>query len=188
MPVTSYMQLFSRVVSVKYDGTNSALVMTMLGNLGFGGGYTLAVADANHMVCTRVAAPDLEIPVNMWATLSPDSVLQIVTESEMLRQYKTLDQMAVDLAGATPAVIAIGVGTVPAMLLNAQATVQVTIAPAFANTSYNVATVLSSQTGLLANVSIVSSTKVSGSRVDVVVKNTGLASLAGTVLVAAVAG
>lgn len=79
-----------------------------------------------------------------------------------------------------------GTGAVPSLIANQQTTVQVTLRAAMADTDYEAVAVLIGGVSLLAALSIVSTTVVSATRVDVVVRNTGLITLAGaTVLVQA---
>jgi len=83
--------------------------------------------------------------------------------------------------------IALGIATVPTLLGNSQTTVQVTITPTFADTDYQASAVLTGAVSLLASLSVLSTTVFSASRVDVVVRNTGLLSLSGaSCLVAAI--
>jgi hypothetical protein len=78
---------------------------------------------------------------------------------------------------------ALGIASVPSLLGSAQTTVQVTIRPTLPNNTYNVAAALSGAVNLLASLSVLSISKVSGSRADVVVRNTGLLTLAGALVV-----
>lgn len=83
--------------------------------------------------------------------------------------------------------IALGVNSVPTLLGAAQATVQVAIKPTFADTNYQATAVVTGAVNLLASLSVLSVTVVNGTRVDVVVRNTGLLSLSGaSVLVSAI--
>ena len=82
--------------------------------------------------------------------------------------------------------VSVGMAPTPALALGGQATVQVAITPPMPNTSYTVAASVTGGTNVLAALSVLSTTIVSGSRVDVVVKATGILSLgAGQVLVVA---
>ncbi len=87
---------------------------------------------------------------------------------------------------AKAGVIAIGVGSIPAIVLNGSAVVQVTIKPTMADTNFTATAVLVGVGSLLANLTIQTITTVNATRVDVTVKNNGVASLGGTVLVIAV--
>jgi hypothetical protein len=88
-----------------------------------------------------------------------------------------------------PAVtLAAGSATVPSLIANAQTTVAVDLNVAFPNTSYTPVAFLSGGVSLLASLSILSTTIVDADTVNVVVKNTGLITLAGaTVTVVATA-
>lgn len=73
------------------------------------------------------------------------------------------------------------------LLVGQSRTLQVPLNPAFPDTAYSAAPVVTNGTGLLPNLAVVSWTNVSGSRVDVTVRNDGLATLtAASVLVYAV--
>ncbi len=82
--------------------------------------------------------------------------------------------------------VSVGMAPTPALALGATATVQVPIVPAMPNTTYTASATISGGTNVLANLSVQSTTVVSASRVDVVVKANGILSLgAGQVLVVA---
>lgn len=83
---------------------------------------------------------------------------------------------------AIPAALAAGQAAVPSLILNAQATVQVTVKPTLPG-AYNPVAFTSGGLSILANLSVVSVTAVSGSRVDVTVKNVGVATIAGATVV-----
>lgn len=114
-----------------------------------------------------------------------DSSYEVITETRLNERF--LDYEDVVSAALPPPVLAVGVATVPSLLGNTQTTVQVTITPTMPDTSYTAVAVITGGVALLASLSVLSTTKVSGSRVDVVVRNTGLLTLAGaSVLVVAV--
>lgn len=80
--------------------------------------------------------------------------------------------------------ISMGAASVPSLIAAASATVQVTLKQAMADTSYTAAAAISAGgISLLAGLSIQSVTVVNTSRVDVVVKNTGLVTLVGAQVV-----
>jgi hypothetical protein len=83
--------------------------------------------------------------------------------------------------------ISLGVGSVPTLLGSAQATINVTLKPAFADTNYVATAIVTGAVNLLASLSVVSTSIVNATTVSVVVRNTGLLSLSGaSILVAAV--
>lgn len=83
--------------------------------------------------------------------------------------------------------ISLGVGSVPTLVGAAQATINVTIKPAFLDTNYVATALVTGAVNLLASLSVLSVTIVNATTVAVVVRNTGLLSLSGaSVLVAAV--
>lgn len=75
--------------------------------------------------------------------------------------------------------ISLGIAAVPTLLGSTQTTVQVTIKPAFADTNYQATAVVTGAVNLLASLSVLSVSVINTSRVDVVVRNTGLLSLSG---------
>lgn len=117
-----------------------------------------------------------------------DVGMEICTEEVMNDRYvNPADYVANLLPPPEPPAIALGVASVPSLLGNTQVTVPVTIKPTLASTSYTPVAVLLGSSSLLATLSVVSTTAVSESQVDVVVQNTGLLTIAGgSVLVAAV--
>lgn len=91
--------------------------------------------------------------------------------------------------GPSPEVtLAAGFGAIPAPLIgNATTTIQVTIKPTMPSTAYQAQATLAGSSNILGSLSIQSVTVVSPSRVDVVVKNTGVVSLnGGSVIVYAI--
>lgn len=72
-----------------------------------------------------------------------------------------------------------GIATIPSLNAAGQTTVQVTLKPTLASTAYTATAVVTGTVSLLAALSVQSVAAVSGSRADVVVKNTGLVTLAG---------
>lgn len=90
-----------------------------------------------------------------------------------------------DMVYANLSDLAMSAGTagVPSLLVGASATVSVTLVAAMADTSYTPVSALTAQgVGVLANLSITSTTVVSTTRVDVVVKNNGLVTLTGAIV------
>ncbi|MGW3305874.1 hypothetical protein ACWDG9_04715 [Streptomyces sp. NPDC001073] len=79
-----------------------------------------------------------------------------------------------------------GQATVGALIANATATVTVTLRPGFKDTAYTAVAQVVGGANVLAALSIQSTTVASKSTVTVVVKNTGLVSLGGQVLVTAI--
>lgn len=72
--------------------------------------------------------------------------------------------------------VAAGQATVPALLLGATATVQVTLQPPMPNTNYAASALVTGGASILSTLSVQSWSIVSGSRVDVVVKASGVLS------------
>lgn len=88
---------------------------------------------------------------------------------------------------AIPNQLGAGSGVVGSLVLNATQTIQVPLKPDLGTTPYTATAVVSGgAVSVLANLQVQSVTAVSGSRVDVLVKNVGVATIAGaTVLVVA---
>lgn len=88
---------------------------------------------------------------------------------------------------AIPDQLGAGTGVVGTLVLNATQTLQVPLQPVLPTTPTNATAVVSGgAVSVLANLQVQSVTPVSGSRVDVVVKNVGVVTIAGaTVLVVA---
>lgn len=80
-------------------------------------------------------------------------------------------------------VIALGIAGVPTLLGGVAVNIDVTIRPAYSDTSYQATAALSGTVSLLAALSIISVTIISGSVVRVRVQNTGLLSLSGAQVV-----
>lgn len=84
-------------------------------------------------------------------------------------------------------VLAAGQGSVPTLVLNGTATVTVTVKPSFKDTAYQAVAQVIGGTSVLGALSVQSVTAMSVNTVNVVVKNTGLATLSGaSVLVTAI--
>lgn len=123
-----------------------------------------------------------------WVIREPSGLCQIYT-SESLYLFDYIEIVDPDtLALATMPVISMGIAAVPTLLGSAQTNVSVTIRPTLpAVTGYSVAAVIVGGVNLLAALSVISTTIINASTVQVTVRNTGLLSLGGaTVLVAAV--
>jgi hypothetical protein len=186
--------MFRRYDALHYTGSNGADIAEML-NLWAPSGP--GNQDNPWVVLTEVDGElellntqfDSVISMSAGQYMLVDSHLdvgmEICTEEVMNDRYvNPADYVANLLPPPEPPAIALGVASVPSLLGNTQVTVPVTIKPTLASTSYTPVAVL---LGSSATLSVVSTTAVSESQVDVVVQNTGLLTIAGgSVLVAAV--
>lgn len=158
--------------AVQYDGTNAAFIAgcfdggTVVGTPG-----TTCVIDINGSF-------NIEISTGDWVAVSQGGFYGRFTPAQYAAAWTEI-YSASQVTSLTAPVNAIGIGTVPTLGANAQATVHVELSADFGGTSYSAAAALHGGTALLGALTILSTTKVDGNTVDVVVKNTGLASLSG---------
>lgn len=178
--------------SIQYTGSNSADIVSQVPGLTFDsevGGVLTVLYNGNPMVLATndwvIFNPFVTFPMGNTQYLAE---WQCVSVCDDLGSLETdIDGLETDLAALETQVNAISVGTpvrsigvapVPTLVLNASATVAVTLAPAMPNTSYT------PYAKLFAGISIVgltinSVTVVNASTVNVVVQNLGLVTLAG---------
>jgi len=162
-----------RAPATQYDGTNSSEILAASSV-----GAEIVSEEDDVLVISTTYLGTSTYHVGDWITVSGGKI----ASEDFEAQFRIIED-----APTTPDQAA-GVSSVPSLVGNAQTTVPVTISPAFPNTSYSVAPVITGGVNLLSSLSVLSTSKISGSQVDVVVKNTGLLTLAGaSVLVVAVA-
>lgn len=177
--------LVQRYYTLQYTGSNSADILEAFQTIwnaadiqSEGGG----VLEIQTYAPPGVVTINTDDHIVFQASASGDQVQAWLSPADVSAQFIQVEPLS-----PTPDQSA-GVATIPSLIGNAQTTVSVTLNPAFPDTSYSVASVISGGASLLASLSILSTTKTSGSQVDVVVKNTGLLTLAGaSLLVIAVA-
>lgn len=186
--------------AVKYTGSNSAEIDALItqfdivsesgGTLTFTSNSSNFTATTNQwivylqgMVFGVFSQSDFDNFFSCNASCADITTLQSSISSNSSAITTLQGQLTTVTSGL---VRSVGVAPVPTLIASASATIQVTITPAMPNTTYN------AYPKLFAGISIVglqinSTTIVSTTRVDVVVQNVGLVSLAGAnVLVYAV--
>lgn len=178
---------------VMYDGTNSAQLLTAVQNITVPRWtWSIGSADANSCV---ILQQDLQGTV-MSITVSKGQWLLVHLDTGNILRFSgalgfipftTLSDLATQVLNTSQVQAALqetgafGLATVPSLIAGASTTVQVTIKPVRAATpdSTDVAALLYGAVNLLASLSVTAVTPVSGSRIDVTVKNTGLLTLSG---------
>jgi hypothetical protein len=181
VPVESF-SVTPRYRSVKYTGSGGDDICGS-----FCGSWT-KVSESGGQLHVSFFGGTATVNTGDWVIREPSNLCQIYTsEPQYLYDYIEIVDPD-DLALATMPVISMGIAAVPTLLGATQTNVNVTIRPTLpAVTGYSVASVVVGGVNLLAALSILSTTIINASTVQVTVRNTGLLSLGGaTVLVAAV--
>lgn len=161
--------------SVKYDGTNSAEVITVAELSGHDcsivseSGGVLVVADNLFVVQKTINSGE-------WVYIDPENpnaIFEVVTNTRFNELFFKTE-------------ISVGFAVVPTLLLSQSATVTVTLEVPFFDAAYSAVALLSGSLNLLGALQVNSVTVVDEDTVDVVVQNTGLVTLSGaSVLVVA---
>lgn len=166
--------------AVQYTGSNGSEVD------GFCDDWSFVSESGGVLTLNSLPSGNFTVTTGQWV-VSTYGQCQIFANEAAWRAIYIDYATKADLGTATMPVTAIGVASVPTLLGATQTTVQVTIRPTLPSTSYSVASAVTGAVNLLASLSVLSTTVVSTSRVDVVVRNTGLLSLTGaSVIVTAV--
>lgn len=175
--------VFQGMRACQFSGANSTEVLGMMNT--YTNIYSITSTSPTSLV---IDSSMFGISVTMantdWVVMNTAIPFGTFTNTDYNAMITSKDKIVADAVAAAVAnpVQALGVATVPSLVANAQSTVQVTIKPTLATTSYSVASAISGGITLLSALSILSTTIVSGSRVDVVVKNTGLVTLSGALV------
>lgn len=169
---TPALRVTARMGAVQYDGTNAEFIAGCLtdGSVNSASGATcnIQVAESFNFDC----------PVNHYVLVDGAGNYNGVISPEAFETGWAIIPAAVTGLGVEP---------VPLLAGSQETTVSVAIVPPMVDMDYTAAPALSGAVNLLGSLTVLSHTKVSESRVDVVVKNNGLLSLSGaTVLVACV--
>lgn len=171
---------------VLYTGSNVADVLSML-NVGASSSEQWAVTATNGTMRTIQKGFSEQydiVPGNYIVRQANGGFAGIMTQTEFEFRYTTLPMLQeLMMPYATSAM---GIGAVPSLLLNASTNVAVTIKPTLPSTDYSAAAITLSSLNVLSALQVQSITKTSGSVVTVNVKNTGLVTLSGQVIVTAV--
>jgi len=176
-----------------YDGTNSADFNTAISN------FTI-VSEVGGVLTFDSDNPGYVANTGDWIIWLQGAVANVFSPSQFATFLTTVptdervDDLATDLttleavvdALGDAAMLSVGAAAVPTLLASAQVTVSVTLYPTLPDTSYTPHTQLFGGINL-GPLEILSTTVVSTTVVDVVVRNNGLLSLTGaTLLVSAV--
>lgn len=179
------------VESFTYTGSNGSDIVGVLNDYSQSPVVWSILSETGGVLMVRRAAG-----FNDDYTINTDDVIVLKNRDELTFEKLTTEQFInkyapfVDVLGSVaPPVQAIGVATVPSLAGNTQTTISVTLNPVMPSMDYTVAAAALGTVSILGSLSVLSTSKVSESQVDVVVRNTGLLTISagGSVLVAAVA-
>lgn len=199
MPTTAY-NMTERRFAVQYTGSNSAEIDAIIANfvitneaggvLDFTSNGSPWTANATDWICFQQNTVDQIHSAALFAfyfTRYPDIAALAAVEADVA--VVEADVAAVEAALADLgdiAMLSVGAAAVPLLLASASVTVPVTLYPALPDTSYTPHSHLFGGINL-GPLEILSSTVISTTVVDVVVRNNGLLSLTGaTLLVSAI--
>lgn len=175
VPVTSVVEAF------EYTGTNGTDIRDQLNDYSAPGVTWSVLSETGGTLQLRRASgfnDDYEVHASdtIVITGQNETTAEFLTVTGYAKNYTpTVDV----LAEVAPPVSALGVASVPSLAGNTQTTVAVTIQPTLSGVGYTAAAALTGSVSLLSSLSILSVTNASAAQVDVVVRNTGLLTLAG---------
>lgn len=197
-------QRVSRILlAEQYTGTNGADLLAMCQTTMQYTGNTWAIqSDDGQKLVLRESSPIMTsvglwpITKDQWVLVAPDTgIVARISASQYAARYRTIDGIVADAVSAIvqPLVVAevakamyggFGVGTLPLLLPGAtSAPIAVTIEPVQPDTGYVARAFAVSGAAVLTMLSIASITKTSGTVTTVTVKNNGVASVGGLLLV-----
>ena len=178
---------FGRFLAIQYDGTNVADFTTLVSGVLDPYSVPYQVSDVSGANLYVIVQPPgipvtLQLQVGDWLVIRPlataSSTFEKLSNTTFIARYTSVIKLATDIAESGGSG-AFGIANVPTLLGNSQTTVSVTIKPTLSAAPTDAVAILAGGVSLLASLSILSTTPVSGSQVDVVVRNTGLLSLSG---------
>jgi len=159
--------------AVQYDGTNAADIMAYIDSL--------YAPNTCNLSGTTLLSPNYNYDIGDWVTRKWSDNPHY---GRIAGNLFTTNHFYPFIASGD--LISIGIGVVPLLGSNAQATVAVTLQPGFADSSYQAVALVLGGAPLISALSVLSTTVTGSGTVNVVVKNTGLLSLSGaSVLVTA---
>lgn len=178
-------RLLTRYRTVMYDGTNAQDIIDNFLNSPGNTLWQLISATSSLMQFEYIANAEAHsCQANRWIVMHGEEYVGVVTATNLSETYERYADIATLL---TPSVVlAQGIEQVPPLALNASDDIDVTISPGFADDNYVVATpiVLSSLT--VGSTLVVDDYEIlSSDQVRVTVRNTGVISVGGTLLVTA---
>ncbi len=207
------MQRVSRILlAEQYTGANGAAVLTMCQSITqFSGNEWAIHSDTGEELVLRESSPVMSsvgfwpIKVGTWVLCAPDTgIVARISAAQYAARYRTIDDIVSAAVADNVAVIAasapvqnaiiaevgkamyggFGVTTMPLLLVGATSSpLPVTILPTQPDTGYVARAFAVSGAAVLTTLEIVSITKTNGSVATVVVKNNGVASVGGLLLV-----
>lgn len=176
------------MVAVQYTGSNSAEILAAAQAVTQYSGNAWAVQSELGGVLTLVETPAVgavgvwPIASGQWVIIAMDfGIIARLSSAAYQARYRLINDI---VNAALLQVGSIGIALVPELTASGTTTVTVQIRPAQPDTSYTASASLAGGTSLLGSLSIVagSVTKVSGSVVTAQVRNSGLVTLSGALL------
>lgn len=191
------------ILACQYTGVNSAEVLAMCQSVTqYSGNVWSVEGEAAGVLTLRESSPIMAsvghwpINVGQVVLVAPDTgIVGRISAAQYAARYKAIDSIVADAVAASvqPLVAAevakamyggFGAASLPLLTPGAtSAPINVTIEPAQPDTGYVARAFAISGAAVLTNLSIVSITKTSGTMAAVVVKNNGVASVGGLLLV-----
>lgn len=165
----SFTPYSERLEACQYTGGNSADIIAYIDSL-----YT---PGSSYLSGSTIINPMSAVNLNDWIVKTPTVPLAVLSNAAFTARSNAVP--AVMVSGSQPTTVAaIGIG--------GTTTTSITHKPGFADQLYSASAVMQGGLNVLGALEVQSVTPTSGSTVDVVIKNTGLALLGGKVTVIAV--
>lgn len=170
---TTPINIVLKYKAIQYDGTNSAQIDGLIT-------YFDITSESGGVLHADSSSGSFTINTNDYVVYNQGSIYGVHSPTDFNTFYicNSACEDTAGFASGTPA-RAVGVASVPALLLNASTTVGVTLTPAMPDTSYTANAFPFNGVVLAANLQVTSVSIVSASLVNVVVQSVGVATLAG---------